>query len=83
MFLWFVKPKRRKSYKMTADYIDACSVHSPFFVAKTVSVIAWFICIPFLLISFSETVSAFLVVTIISVALDLITKLLDPNYYYF
>ncbi|MEX3625088.1 hypothetical protein [Viridibacillus arvi] len=78
-----MKPKRERRYEMTNDYVEACNIHAPFSLGKTILSITWFACLPFLLMAFDETITPFFIITVTTLILDLVSKFLDPDYYYF
>lgn len=82
MFLFWIKPKRKK-VREGMDYHYAHDLYTPFFIAQALLTIMWIACIPFLFFAFSETIHPFLTVTVLMIVANLLSKLTDPNYYYF
>lgn len=83
MFLWFIKPKARKVYDDFEDSWFHHNLHAPFFLLKIISHIMWFLCLPFLLMSYSETIMPFMYVTIACVVTDFLEKIFHDEYKYF
>lgn len=82
MFLFWMKPKSKKRV-WERDYHHEMNVYGWVAIPQVLFSIAWFVCIPFLLMDFKATIKPFFIVTALTIAFELLSKALDPHYKYF
>jgi hypothetical protein len=83
MFLWFIKPRGKKVYSHDSDYRLVYNIYAPLLLVKIASAMAWFICIPYLIMDYGQTIRPFIIVTIVNVVSDFLSKILNPERRYF
>lgn len=83
MFLMWLKPRKRKARPDEENYAIRKNFHVPIHVTKTVLLIMWWCCLPFLFLAFDETIGAFKIVTVALFIFEVCSKVTDPDYYYF
>lgn len=81
MWLFFIKPKRRRAYDPYV-FNFLYKSRTPFLYIKYLCTAMFFLCIPFLYIAYPETINPFIWVNIAGLIASVFCKLLDPTYKY-